>query len=98
VYTSITFNYALPWTKVHELLIRAALNTEFILKEPKPYILQTALNDFYANYQLNAFTKTVDKLPLIYSRLHENIQKAFADENIDLTAPHYNVVDMRQSP
>jgi small-conductance mechanosensitive channel len=92
VYTEITFNYSLPWTKVHELLISAALNTEYILPNPRPYILQTALNDFYANYQLNAFTKTVDKLPLIYSRLHENIQKAFADENIDLTAPHYSVI------
>jgi small-conductance mechanosensitive channel len=89
VHTEITFNYAMPWTKIHELLIKAALNTEYIMNEPEPFVRQTALNDFYANYEINAFTKTVDKLPMIYANLHKNIQNVFAEENIDLTAPHY---------
>ncbi len=43
-----------PCRKVHELLIRAADRTAHLLKEPRPFVLQTALNDFYVTYQLNA--------------------------------------------
>jgi small-conductance mechanosensitive channel len=81
---------------VHKLLIASALKTEGTEKTPAPYVQQTALNDFYANYEINAYTKTVDKLPKIYAQLHENIQKAFADEHIDLTAPHYTNVTCKK--
>ncbi|MDR1785727.1 MAG: mechanosensitive ion channel family protein [Spirochaetaceae bacterium] len=91
IHTEITFGYSMPWQKVHELLISAATKTEFILSDPPPYVHQTALNDFYANYEINAYTRNVEKLSKIYSELHRNIQDAFAAEHIDLTAPHFRM-------
>ena len=92
IHAEITFGYETPWQTVHEILINAALATDFVLKNPKPYVLQTGLDDFYARYQINCYTKEVDNVPLINTRLYENIQQGFRDAGIDMTAPHYEVV------
>ncbi|MDH5235817.1 MAG: mechanosensitive ion channel family protein, partial [Gemmatimonadota bacterium] len=54
--TSVTIGYDVPWKQVHEMLITAAERTEHILKDPKPFVLQTSLDDFYVAYQVNAYT------------------------------------------
>ena len=94
----VSFCYAMPWQTVHELLIAAALKTHYILEDPKPFVLQTALEDFYARYQINAYTKTVDYVPSIYSELFENIQTGFKEAGLDMTAAHFriNMVDDRR--
>jgi small-conductance mechanosensitive channel len=91
LYTSVTFGYATPWQTVHRILIDAALKTEHVQKSPKPFVLQTALDDFYAEYQINMYTKEINKAPAIYSALYTNIQNGFAAENIDLTAAHFRI-------
>ena len=91
LHASITMGYAIPWTKVHELLIGAALATTDILETPKPYVLQSALDDYYAHYEINAYTKAVDRIPGIYSELYHNIQDQFKNAGIDMTAPSYQV-------
>ena len=98
LFAEISFAYAMPWQKVHEILIAAALKTKYILEEPKPFVLQTALEDFYARYQINAYTKTVDCAPAIYSQLFENIQNGFREAGLDMTAAHFriNLVEDRQ--
>ncbi|MCL1812774.1 MAG: mechanosensitive ion channel family protein [Treponema sp.] len=95
----ISFCYALAWQTVHEILINAALKTNHILEEPKPFVLQTALEDFYARYQINAYTKTVDLVPSIYSELFENIQNGFKEAGLDMTAAHFriNLVDDKRN-
>jgi len=95
----VSFCYALAWQRVHEILINAALKTNHILEDPKPFVLQTALEDFYARYQINAYTKTVDLVPSIYSELFENIQNGFKEAGLDMTAAHFriNMVDDRRS-
>ncbi|MDR2435054.1 MAG: mechanosensitive ion channel, partial [Treponema sp.] len=45
IYADVTMNYAVPWTQVHQILIDAALKTTSILETPKPFVLQTALDD-----------------------------------------------------
>ena len=92
IYTEITFGYATPWQTIHDILINAALNTEFIQKKPKPFVLQTKLNDFYATYQINCYTKEVSKLPSIYAALYANIQNGFQEAGLDMTAAHYRVI------
>jgi len=94
----ITFAYAIPWQTVHELLIAAALKTSNIEAEPKPFVLQTALEDFYARYQINAFTKAVELVPAIYSELFANIQSGFREAGLDMTASHFriNILEQRQ--
>ncbi|MDR2717383.1 MAG: mechanosensitive ion channel [Treponema sp.] len=89
--TEVTFGYATPWQTVHEILINAALATGHVLKSPKPFVLQTNLDDFYAHYQINCYTKDVDIIPKIYAQLYENIQNGFREAGIDMTAPHYEV-------
>jgi small-conductance mechanosensitive channel len=87
--TEITMGYAIPWPLVHKILINAAAKTKYVEAEPKPFVLQTALDDFYGHYQINAYVKEVSKIPAIYSQLYENIQEGFKAEGIDMTAPSY---------
>ncbi|MDR0403157.1 MAG: mechanosensitive ion channel family protein [Treponema sp.] len=87
----ITFGYGTPWQKVHELLIESALKTNGILADPKPFVLQLSLEDFYARYQINAHTKDVERVPAIYSEMFENIQNSFRDAGLDMTASHFQI-------
>jgi small-conductance mechanosensitive channel len=89
IHINMTFGYATPWTQVHQLLIDSALKTEGAEKEPPPYVLQTALNDFYCNYELNVFTKDIKHLPRVYSKLYESIQNEFKAAGLDMTAAHF---------
>ena len=91
IHTEVTFGYATPWETVHEILIKAALATDFVQKKPKPYVLQTGLDDFYAHYQINCYTKEIEKVPIIYTQLHENIQDGFREAGIDMTSAHYEI-------
>jgi len=89
LHTTITIGYDVPWRTVHKVLVEAALATEFVKKLPKPYVLQTALNDFYVSYQLNARTREIHKMALIYSELHKNIQDKCNEAGIEILSPHY---------
>jgi small-conductance mechanosensitive channel len=91
LHSNITFGYNTPWQLVHEVLIEAALATEFVQKTPKPFVHQAAMDDFYCEYEINFFTKEVAKVPHIYSQLYENIQNGFHERGIDMTAPHYRI-------
>ena len=84
-----TFGYDIPWRHVHQLLIEAAARTPSVMKEPKPFVLQTALDNFYAVYQINVYIQDADKMPLIYSELNQNIQDVFLEAGIELVVPHY---------
>jgi small-conductance mechanosensitive channel len=92
----VTFGYDTPWQTVHEILINAALETDQVLKKPKPFVLQTGLDDFYARYQINCYTKAVDIVPKIYTQLYENIQNGFTAAGLDMTAPHYEVAMVKK--
>ena len=87
--STVTIGYDVPWKKVHEMLISAANNTENINKEPKPFVLQTSLDDFYVSYQINGYTEEAGKAARIYSDLHSNIQDAFNEAGIEILSPHY---------
>ncbi|MBS2098017.1 mechanosensitive ion channel family protein [Carboxylicivirga linearis] len=89
VNSTVTIGYDIPWRNMHEALIEAALRTDMILKEPKPYVLQTALDDFYVSYQINAYTNEASKQALIYSNLHQNIQDVCNEKGIEILSPHY---------
>lgn len=90
--TSVTLGYDIPWRKIHEVMIEAALSVKEIMKEPKPFILQTALNDFYVNYELNCYTDKPEKTALIYSSLHQAVQDKCAENGIEIMSPHYSAL------
>ena len=89
LHTTVTISYDAPWRKVHELLIKAAEKTAGILKVPKPFVLQTSLDDFFVSYQLNAVTDQPNQMAPIYSELHQNIQDAFNEGRIEIMSAHY---------
>lgn len=87
--TSVTIGYDAPWRQVHELLISAAQTTPYILEAPAPFVLQTALNDFYVAYEINAYTREANRMATIYSDLHQNIQDKFNEAGVEIMSPHY---------
>ena len=89
IHTTITIGYDVPWKDVHQALIAAALKTEMILQEPKPFVYQTSLDDFYVSYQINAYTKEASKQARLYSNLHQNIQNVCNERGIEILSPHY---------
>lgn len=89
LYTSVTIGYDTPWRQVHQALIAAAQATKGILEEPEPFVLQTALNDFFVSYQINAYTNTPGDMAHIYSELHQNIQDKFNEAGLEILSPHY---------
>ncbi len=92
LHTSVTIGYDVPWDTVNKLLIKAALNTTLTQKDPKPFVLQKSLDDFYVNYEINAYTKQAKKMALIYSELHKNILEEFNAAGIEILSPHYNAI------
>ena len=91
-HTIATIGYSAPWRQVHELLISAALATEDVLHDPPPFVLQTALNDFYVSYELNAYTAKPRNMLNIYSVLHQNIQDKFNEAGVEINSPHYTTL------
>jgi len=65
----------------------ARKDTEHILAEPAPFVLQTALDDFYVCYQLNAYTNHPKMMAVIYSELHQNNQDKSNDGGVEIMSP-----------
>jgi small-conductance mechanosensitive channel len=89
-HTTVTIGYDAPWNKVHQLLIEAAGATKDVLRNPPPFVLQTALNDFYVSYELNAYTDVPIEMQFIYSDLHQNIQDRFNEAGVEICSPHFS--------
>ncbi|MGC9152022.1 MAG: mechanosensitive ion channel family protein [Microbacter sp.] len=90
LHTTVTIGYDVPWKDMHQALIDAALRTNLILKDPKPFVLQTSLDDFYVSYQINGYTKAPQQMMQIYSDLHQNIQDVCNERGIEIMSPHYH--------
>ena len=89
LHAKITMGYDVPWRDVYDVLISAAAKTPHIEENPKPFVLQTGLEDFYADYEINVYTKEIEKVMLVYSLLYQNIQDEFRNAGISMYAPHY---------
>ena len=92
LHTTVTIGYEAPWRTVHQLLMDAASATERVLKEPPPFILQTALDDFYVHYELNAYTDQPSRMSKTSSDLHQNIQDKFNEAGVEIMSPHSSTV------
>ena len=89
IHSEVTIGYDVPWRQVHQLLIEAALNPPGVIDDPRPFVLETSLSDWYPVYQINAYIREADKLAQIYSDLHQNIQDRFNEAGIEIMSPHY---------
>lgn len=92
LHTAVTIGYDAPWRTVHQLLVSAAISTEHVLIEPKPFVYQLSLDDFYVRYELNAYTDSPCAMAKIYSDLHQNIQDKFNEAGVEIMSPHYKAI------
>ncbi len=89
LHTSVNINYKYDWQEVHAALIEAALRTEKILKDKQPFVLQTALDDFYVEYTINAYTHEPNFFSPIYGELHRHIMDVCKEKGIEIMSPHF---------
>ncbi len=89
IHSTVTIGYDVPWKDMHQTLIDAALRTPMVMQEPKPFVLQTSLDDFFVSYQINAYVREASKQAVIYSNLHQNIQDVCNERGIEILSPHY---------
>jgi len=86
---TVTIGYNAPWRQVEGLLLLAADRTANVRREPRPYVLQRQLSDFYVNYLLVAQIDN-EKLRLeTLSSLHAQIQDAFNEYGVQIMSPHF---------
>ncbi|MBP7864563.1 MAG: mechanosensitive ion channel [Acidobacteria bacterium] len=89
VYTSVTIGYDTPWRQVHAMLLEAVARTAGLKKEPAPFVIQTALSDFYVEYQVNAYLQQADQRIFVLAELHARIQDTFNENGVQIMSPHY---------
>lgn len=89
LYTSVTIGYDVPWRQVHAMLQAAAGRTDGLRSDPPPFVLQTALSDWYVEYQLNARLDEPHRRTRVLSELHANIQDVFYENGVEILSPHY---------
>lgn len=88
VHTKVTIGYDEPWQKIKDIMESAALATPGILQKPQPFMMITALDDFYVEYEINAYTDDAVSLSAIYSELHANLLRRFFEEGVEIMSPH----------
>ena len=87
--TNVTIGYDTPWRQVHAMLELAAARTPGVRKEPKPFVLQRALSDFYPEYQLVVHLDRADERIRVLSDLHANIQDVFNEYGVQIMSPNF---------
>lgn len=87
IHTTVTIGYEVDWRIVHNLLIKAAEETEGVTDEFKPFVLDTSFESFFPVYQINAFIRDADQMTSISARLHQNIQDRFREAGVELATP-----------
>jgi small-conductance mechanosensitive channel len=91
LHTSVTIGYATPWRQVHAMLLEAANRTPGVASDPTPYVVQTALSDFYVEYRLcaqsnkHAPSRRVEAM----NQLHANVLDVFNEHEVQIMSPHY---------
>lgn len=89
IHTTFTLGYDIPIEKIHPIAINAALKVNEIQKDPKPFVFQLSLDDFYVTYQINAYVKNANRQDFIYSDLHKELLEEFSKAGIELMSPHF---------
>jgi small-conductance mechanosensitive channel len=87
--TSVTIGYDAPWRQVEALLLQAAERTRGLRKEPKPRVIQEALDDFYVRYTLLVCLERQQSRPWTLDALHQHIQDLFNEYGVQIMSPNY---------
>jgi small-conductance mechanosensitive channel len=60
-----------------------------VRKEPKPFVLQTALSDFYVEYELRVYLNGPENRFTVLSDLNAQILDAFNEFGVQIMSPHF---------
>jgi small-conductance mechanosensitive channel len=84
------------WRQVEAMLLEAARRVPGVAASPAPYVIQTALADFYVAYRLVACSEeAVPRQRMeVLNDLHAAIQDVFNEHGVQIMSPHY-VLDPR---
>lgn len=88
VHTKVTIGYDMKHELIESLLLAAAKSTKNLLQKPLPFVRVTALDDFYVEYEINAYTHHTEHLSDIYSELHQHILDHFHGAGVEIMSPH----------
>ncbi|MEE9155943.1 MAG: mechanosensitive ion channel family protein, partial [Gemmatimonadota bacterium] len=92
LHTNVSIGYEVDWRRVQGLLLSAAAKTSHVLGEPRPFVRQESLDDFFVTYELNAYTDEPSMMSATYSELHQNVLEAFNQAEVEILSPHYRAM------
>jgi len=84
---SITAGYELTPEKVEKALLEAASQVEGLMKEPKPYVWITGLQNFAVEYTVYASTNQIKRLPEVDAALRRTVLARCRQHKIDIRTP-----------
>ena len=87
--TDITIGYDVAWRQVEALLLLAAARTPGVRREPKPVVMQAALEDACVKYTLLFCLEDPTHRPATLAAVHANILDAFNEYEVQITSPRY---------
>ena len=87
--TTVTIGYDTPWRQVHAMLVMAAGRTDGLRHDPPPRVLQTALSDWYIEYELRAVIEEPAQRGPVLSALHSHIVDVFNEYGVQIMSPNY---------
>jgi small-conductance mechanosensitive channel len=89
LHTKVTIGYGTPWRQVEGMLLDAAARTPGLLREPPPFVLQTALGDFAVTYEINVYCDAPQRMAALYNELHRRILDVFNEYGVQIMTPAY---------
>jgi small-conductance mechanosensitive channel len=89
LHTTVGIGYDVPWRQVEAMLLEAAARTTGLMREPRPFILQTTLGDFAVTYEINGYCDQPLRLGVICTELHRNILDTFNEYGVQIMTPAY---------
>ncbi|GLS04327.1 mechanosensitive ion channel protein MscS [Chitiniphilus shinanonensis] len=92
----MTIGYDTPWRQVEAMMLEGARRTAGIRNHPEPMVLQTALSDFYVEYNLRVALDEPRRRLEILDELHGHLQDVFNEYGVQIMSPNYE--DDPESP
>lgn len=90
----VTLGYDAPWRRIHELLLETARQVDVVREKPRPFVRQSALGNWFVEYELVAHIVENANVDDARSALHAKAQDVFAASELELMTP--DVLDVRR--
>jgi small-conductance mechanosensitive channel len=89
LHSIVGVGYEASWRQVEAMLLLAADRTPGFKKDPPPFVLQKALDDFAVKYEINAYCDDPLQIARLYAELHRNILDQFNEHGVQIMTPAY---------